>query len=127
MLVTLGYTNFDIGIEFINNKTIAHYNATYRQKDGPTDILSFPFYPDLKAGDSITAKNPDEANLGDLMISLEYIHTSNRWKDFDPDEVLTILLVHGICHLLGYDHQTEPEYKLMQAKEEQLLASLHGI
>jgi metalloprotein, YbeY/UPF0054 family len=121
ILDTLGYGDFDIGIWFTNNKTIALYNKEYRHKEGPTDILSFPYYTELKAGQKITPKSTDEANLGDIIISLEYTSTSEQWQDTPEKERIPILLVHGICHLLGYDHETEEDYLVMHKKELELL------
>ena len=117
----LGYGNFDIGIWLTTKKTIASYNKEYRHKNGPTDILSFPYYTELKAGQKVVPDNPDEANLGDLIISLEYVMASERWQDTPEKDRLPILLVHGICHLLGYDHETDADYAVMHKKEQELL------
>jgi rRNA maturation RNase YbeY len=121
LMDSLGYSNFDIGIWFTNNKTITLYNKEYRHKEGPTDILSFPYHTELKAGQKIVAESPEEENLGDIIISLEYVYTSERWQDTPEKERLPILLVHGICHLLGYDHETDEEYEIMHKKELELL------
>jgi rRNA maturation RNase YbeY len=121
LLDSLGYSNFDIGIWFTNNKTIALYNKEYRHKEGPTDILSFPYHTELKAGQKIEAQSSEDENLGDIIISLEYVYTSDRWQDTPETERVPILLIHGICHLLGYDHETDAEYKIMHRKELELL------
>jgi rRNA maturation RNase YbeY len=124
LLEMLGYANFDIGLLITTNKSIQTYNREFRHKDKPTDILSFPFYPKLKAGDAIKATDPDECNLGDMLISAEYV-----WEQVgqDPqafDARMQVLLVHGICHLLGYDHIQEADYKKMHTKELALLRRL---
>ena len=124
ILDKLGYEDFDIGIWLTTNKTIARYNKEYRHKQGPTDILSFPYYTELKAGEKIAPKSNDEANLGDLIISMEFVQTNVRWADTSEAERLPILLVHGICHLLGYDHETDTDYDVMQKKEQELLKIL---
>jgi rRNA maturation RNase YbeY len=121
LLDSLGYGTFDIGIWFTNNKTIALYNKEYRRKEGPTDILSFPYHTKLNAGQKIVPHGVDEANLGDIIISLEYVYTSERWQDTPESERLPILLVHGICHLLGYDHENDKDYQVMHKKELELL------
>ena len=126
LLDTLGYSNFDIGIWFTNNKTIALYNKEYRHKEGPTDILSFPYHTELKAGQKVKVQSPEDANLGDMIISLEYVYTSERWQDTPEEQRLPILLVHGICHLLGYDHETDAEYTIMHKKELELLKVIQG-
>lgn len=121
ILNLVGYDTFDIGIWLTNNKTIALYNKEYRHKEGPTDILSFPYYTELKAGQAIVPQSTEEANLGDIIISLEYVYTSDRWNLTPQEERLPILLVHGICHLLGYDHESEQDYLVMHKKEQELL------
>src|SRR5262249_44159298 len=73
ILDAMGYVDFDLGILLTDNKTIQQFNRDYRDKDVPTDILSFPFYPELKAGEKIVAQTEDDKNIGDLIISLEYI------------------------------------------------------
>jgi len=122
MLAALNYADFDLGIWFTTNKTIQHYNKTYRNKDKPTDILSFPFHPTLKPGQRIKITSPEDKNLGDLIISLEFVKKDApiRWnRSFD--EHLKILLAHGIAHLLGYDHETDEEFAIMQKVEKKLL------
>jgi len=114
ILDAAGCSDFDIGVWLTTNKTIRAYNKKYRKKDKPTDILSFPYHTNLKPGQKIVVKEQDDKNLGDIIISLEY-----ATKDDLP-----VLLVHGVAHLLGYDHQTEKEYKVMQKKEQQFLAVL---
>lgn len=124
ILHILGYENFDITILLTTNTTIRRYNKQFRKKDKATDILSFPYYPELKPGQQIKAPSNEEKNLGDLIISLEYVQQeAPKWKQ-TPEQRIRILLVHGICHLLGYDHIKDNDYKVMRRKENQLLAKL---
>lgn len=124
ILHSLGYDDFDIGIWLTTNKTIHKYNRDYRHKDKPTDILSFSFYPGLKPGERISAKNSEDKNLGDLIISVEYVQKAAKEFQQTLEQRLQILLVHGICHLLGYDHERDEDYKVMQKKENFLLKKL---
>lgn len=73
ILDILGYNDFDLGIWLTTNTTIKKYNHNYRNKDKPTDILSFPYHSDLKAGDKISATTDEDRNLGDIIISPEYV------------------------------------------------------
>ncbi len=125
MLAALDYEDFDLGILFTTNKTIHWYNKMYRDKDKPTDILSFPFHPKLKPGKRIVAKTDDDKNLGDLIISPEYVmkDAAITWnRTFD--EHLTALLAHGIAHLLGYDHETDAEFAVMRRVENKLIKAV---
>ena len=95
-------------------------NRQFRDKDKPTDILSFPFYPHLQAGERIEAEDQDETNLGDIIISPEYVKSDLEQWDENFEQRMQTLLVHGICHLLGYDHLQDAEYAVMLAKEQEL-------
>ncbi|MCF7799901.1 rRNA maturation RNase YbeY [Candidatus Babeliales bacterium] len=121
MLKSLGYENFDIGILFTTNKTIKNFNKIYRQKNKPTDILSFPYHTDLKPGQKIKIMSPDDQNLGDIIISLEFAQKDANSLKHSLLEHLKILLAHGIVHLIGYNHETDEQYKEMQKIEKNLL------
>lgn len=125
ILAALGYPDFDLCILLVNETTIHTYNRDYRQKDKPTDIISFPFHPELSAGDIIMPTCDDDKNLGDIIMCPLYIlNDLARWeKTFE--ERLQILLVHGICHLLGYDHIIDSDYEIMKAQEDYLLNILN--
>ncbi|MBY0352738.1 rRNA maturation RNase YbeY [Candidatus Babeliales bacterium] len=124
MLMVLGYEKFDLGIYLTTNATVRKYNREFRKKDKPTDILSFPFHPDLVAGQRIVVMSPEDENLGDIIISLEYVkkEAPNWGRSFE--EHLTALLAHGIAHLLNYDHITDEEYRVMSKVERKLLKTV---
>lgn len=124
ILEILKYSDFDIGIWITNNTTIREYNKKYRHKDKATDILSFPFYPELVAGKHIKAKNPEDKNLGDLIISAEYVVEEAKKYNVPFEQRLQLLFVHGICHLLGYDHIEDADFQKMRAKESFILKKL---
>lgn len=120
----LKYNDFDLGILLTTNKTIKRYNKEFRHKDKATDILSFAYHTELKAGQRIKAKSEEDKNLGDLIISLEYVKKdAQKWKQ-TYEHRMEILLVHGICHLLGHDHEKDEEYAVMDALEQKLLKIL---
>lgn len=124
ILETLAYKDFDLAIVLVDNKTIHNYNLTYRGKDKPTDILSFAYHPELKAGERITPREDDDKNLGDLIISPEYVLAQLPELETTLDERMRVLLVHGICHLLAYDHELDADYEIMKAEEDRLLSML---
>lgn len=126
ILRILHYDEYDLGILITTNKTIHTYNREYRKKDKPTDILSFSYHPTLKAGERILPKSDEDKNLGDLIISAEYVQKVASELHQTMDERMRILLVHGICHLLGYDHELDEDYKIMHKKEVALLKKLNA-
>lgn len=123
----LGYADFDLAILLTDAQTMHEYNKTYRGYDKPTDILSFPFHANLKAGDRITPKTDDEKNLGDLIIAPEVVQEELPQWNQSFDERMRHVLIHGICHLLGYDHIKERDYKIMHAQENEILTYLQKI
>ncbi len=123
MLASLSYVDYDLGIWLTTNASIRKYNKQYRGKDKATDILSFSYH-DLKPGQKIDVETPEDKNLGDLIISLEYVQKdAPNWNQSFPER-LSVLLAHGIAHLLGYDHETEAEYAKMLPVEKRLLKSI---
>lgn len=125
VLELLDYADYDLGIWITRNKTIHHYNKTYRHKDKPTDVLSFPYHPELKAGSRIKPQTEEDKNLGDLIFSAEYIVKEAEKHKVTFSERLQLLLVHGVCHLLGYDHIVDADFRRMRAKEVYLLKMLN--
>jgi probable rRNA maturation factor len=125
-LTALGYEDFDIGIWITTDATIQKYNREYRHKDKPTDILSFPYHDTLKAGQRIKVKEPEDAQLGDLIISAAYVTKDAQRLGISFERRMRRLLVHGICHLLGYDHIEDTDYKVMLAQERKLLEGAFG-
>ena len=124
ILEFLKYENFDIGVWFTTNRTIQNYNKIYRNKNKPTDILSFSYHSYSKPGQRIKPSTPDDANLGDLIISPAYIHKSALGLQQNFADRLDVLLVHGILHLIGYDHEKDEDYKIMHRKELEILRNL---
>ncbi len=124
ILRALGYADFDVNIFLTTNKTIRFYNKQYRNKDKATDILSFPYHYHAKPGEQIVAQTPEDYCLGDIIISLEYVRTNIKKLETTFDERMQRLLAHGICHLIGYDHETDEDYEVMLTKENELLAHL---
>ena len=127
VLDALNYADFDIGILVTTNKTIRIYNARYRNKDKATDILSFSYHTDLKPGKRIRVTSEEDKNLGDLILSFEYIHTSAQELNVSFMDRLKLLLVHGILHLLGYDHETDQQFRTMQKKESSIVKTLAAL
>lgn len=120
----LDYADYDLGILLTTNEVMRSYNNEYRSKDKPTDILSFPYHPDLNAGERIMPQTEDDKNLGDIIIAPQFVQDDlERWGQ-TFEQRMRVLLIHGICHLLGYDHIKDEDYAVMQTKETELLQLL---
>ncbi|KAF6122674.1 ybeY metalloendoribonuclease [Phyllostomus discolor] len=119
----LGVQKFDLGIICVDNKSIQHINRIYREKNFPTDVLSFPFHENLKAGEIPQPDFPDDYNLGDIFLGVEYIFQQCKENE-DYYDILTVTATHGLCHLLGFTHSTEATWQEMYQKEKQVLEEL---
>ncbi|KAJ1962500.1 hypothetical protein GGI12_002612 [Dipsacomyces acuminosporus] len=117
-----GYSGWDIGVHFVDNHRIAELNRTYRDKDKPTDILSFPFHEvQVPEADLPNTGLEDDMNLGDMYLSIPYIWQDCRANSESPVERLPILFTHGLCHLMGYDHELDDDYLQMSRREKDIL------
>jgi probable rRNA maturation factor len=102
----------EICISFVDDETIRELNNTYRNINRATDVLSFP------------QDGPDFSILGDIVISVDTAKRhAVRYENTYEFEIKK-LIVHGILHLLGFDHKKKKETIVMREKEKQLLAQV---
>ncbi len=114
----------EISIRLTSDEEVRELNAQYRQKDKPTNVLSFPMVqPDLIA---TVSQNSDDGELllGDIVMAHGVCTREAMEKGVSTQEHATHLLVHGTLHLLGYDHMGDEEAEGMEEIERQALASL---
>ena len=111
----------EASIRLTDDAEIQALNKKYRKKNQPTNVLSFPA---LDAED--LARLPDGAPLilGDIVIALETTLKEAEVETKVPEEHLSHLVVHGMLHLLGYNHETESEAKIMEGLEVHVLKGL---
>lgn len=123
ILATVGYPNYDLNIWFTTNATIRKYNKQFRSKDKVTDVISFP-YCETKTPGVLPKECAQDLVLGDIMICPAYINEDLVNWNQTLDERIVLLIVHSICHLLGYDHETDADYKIMSREEKRLMEVL---
>jgi probable rRNA maturation factor len=91
-------------------------NRDYRGKDAPTNVLSFPFEnPPAEAG---------PRHLGDVVLALETVRAEADAQGIPPEHHLQHLVVHGLLHLLGFDHEADADAEIMERLEVEILATL---
>jgi probable rRNA maturation factor len=96
----LNLTKDSVAIAFVTDSEIARLNKTYRRKNKPTDVLSFPAQP--------SAKRPDRNKfLGDIAIAPAVARRYARKNGRSLQTEICVLILHGLLHLLGYDHETD--------------------
>lgn len=136
---------YEVSISFVGNEEIKSLNVLYRNIDSETDVLSFPMLDfdesleeecieDEDAGEECLENGDDDGEftemeafedselaLGDIVISMEKAKEQAQEYGHSFDRELAFLLVHGMLHLLGWDHETEDEEKDMFDRQEKIL------
>ena len=110
----------EVGITLVDNEEIRQINAEYRQIDSPTDVLSFA----LDEGEEFPVLPEEEHLLGDIIISLERAQEQAIEYGHSLSREVAYLLIHGLLHLLGYDHMQEADKVVMREQEELVLTKL---
>lgn len=133
-LMTEGVTRpCAVSIRLCDDAAIHEINREYRAVDRATDVLSFPTvnYPaGLTAGQAdkyLRRELDDELNacmLGDLILSVPHVLAQAEEYGHSPERECAYLLVHGLCHLMGYDHIEEEDQRRMRAMEEKILSAI---
>jgi probable rRNA maturation factor len=109
----------ELCIKAVDEPTIAQLNAQWMEKQGPTDVLAFPM-DELRPG--LVSEEPDEGVLGDLVLCPSIAERQGETAGHGTVAELELLTVHGILHLLGYDHAEPEEHKEMFGLQDRLLA-----
>lgn len=119
ILSALGFPEAELSIVILDNEGIREINRDYLQRDRPTNVISFA----MQEGEA-SGLNPQV--LGDVVISAERADTDAAEAGVPFEHELWFLLLHGILHLLGYDHErgTEEQAREMEAKEREIFAIL---
>ena len=127
----------EVNVTLTDNESIHKINNEFRQVDSATDVLSFPMidYETPSDFDSLEEEfdtntedyfNPDtgELMLGDIVVSVEKVLEQAEKYGHTPTRELAFLVAHSMMHLFGYDHMTEDESRVMEAKQREVLDNL---
>ena len=106
--IDMSNNEYEISLLITDDETIRQYNKEYRNKDRATDVLSFPM--------------EDEIMLGDIVISFDTAKRQAEEAGINADRETAFLFIHGLLHLLGYDHETsyEDEEEMFALQEKRL-------
>jgi probable rRNA maturation factor len=110
----------ELSITFVNNERIQEINREYRDKDQPTDVISFAM-EDMGEGEMEIVGVEMPRMLGDIIISIPRTKEQAEEYGHSFERELGFLAVHGFLHLLGYDHMTEEEEKVMFGRQKEIL------
>ncbi len=125
-------SDVEMSLMFVDSQTIAELNERFLGADGPTDVLSFPLDEELPPG----GRQPDQggrgpgapadsgdppALLGDVVVCPSVASRQAAERGGAPEDELALLVVHGVLHLLDYDHAEPDEATVMRRREQELL------
>jgi probable rRNA maturation factor len=112
---------YEVGLVFTDSKTVRKLNRDYRGIDEPTDVLAFYMLPQKGVDSSFTLPPDGVTRLGEVIISYPQAVAQAKDQGHSLQRELALLVIHGILHLLGYDHEQSAEGKKMRAREKELL------
>ena len=119
ILSAVGESSAELGILFVGDQRMKSLNRRYRGKDRTTDVLAFAMRE---------APHASAGLLGDVVIAVPTAVRQAKEGQRSLDEELTVLLVHGVLHLCGYDHErSEKEARRMQRRERMILRSIESM
>jgi probable rRNA maturation factor len=112
---------YEVSLVFTDSETVQRLNRDYRGVDEPTDVLAFYMLPHKEA-DSPFALPPDGVtHLGEVIISYPEAVAQAKEQGHSTEKELALLIIHGILHLLGYDHEEPEQESEMRARERELM------
>lgn len=112
---------YEVSMVFTDSETVQQLNRDYRGMDEPTDVLAFYMLPQGEGNDSFALPPDEVTRLGEVIISYPQAMEQAREQGHSPERELALLIVHGILHLLGYDHEKPEEEDEMRKREKELL------
>jgi probable rRNA maturation factor len=128
MLAALALSGAELSVLLCDDATIHALNRQHRRKNKPTDVLAFA----LREGKlptsvgSLPAARGRAEPLGDVVISLDTARRQAEERGRTLWDEVTLLLAHGLLHLIGYDHRTRAEERVMNARADMLIAAARG-
>jgi probable rRNA maturation factor len=117
---------WEVSLLATGDRRIAGLNGSFRDKPQPTNVLSWPSEERgaAVAGETPLPPDPADPELGDIALAWETIEREARDMDKPMADHVTHLIVHGLLHLLGYDHERDADATLMEGLESEILGKM---
>jgi len=121
-------TSAELSLAIIGQERIRRLNLSHLGIDEPTDVLAFSMLPEQATGGLIPFVTPPDGinHLGDVVISYPQAVIQAEEHRHSPKKELAILIIHGVLHLLGYDHDINEREYIMKAREMEILYAIEG-
>lgn len=113
--------NTEVSVTFVDDKEIARLNEEYRGKVGPTDVLSFECDGLFDEMEDSEGAGAEVFELGDIVIAVDVVERQAGGFGNTFEEEVSLMLVHGLLHLCGYDHIADDEAEVMEKREAEIL------
>ncbi len=113
-----------LSVQFIDTDAIAELNSRYMFERGPTDVLSFPIEDAAPGKPPLRDPDGPPLELGDIFICEEIVASHAQEYDVSFNAELHLMVVHGVLHILGWNHQTDAEAEAMEEREAEHLATI---
>ncbi len=123
LLTAIGRPEATLSLTFVGDAAMRRLNREHRGKDRTTDVLSFPLFEPFTVPRRARADEP-ELLLGDIIISVDVAKRQAAEYDATLDDEIERLLIHGVLHLLGHDHEEPAERARMVRQEKRLAAAI---
>ena len=112
---------YEVSLVFTDSATVQRLNRDYRDIDEPTDVLAFCMLPEQEADSSFALPPDGVTRLGEVIVSYPQAAEQAREQGHSPERELALLIIHGILHLLGWDHEQPEQEGKMREQETKLL------
>ena len=117
----------ELGLVLATQERVQELNRSYRGKDEPTDVLAFSATEEIDANLPSFVQPPDGVlHLGEVIISYPQAVTQAKEHQHSVKKEMAILIIHGVLHLLGYEHDKPELERQMRARETEILTSIAG-
>jgi len=113
-----------VSLILIDEAEMALLNEVHMGKQGPTDVLSFPIEASAPGSPPVRSPGGPPIELGDIFIAPSVVRGNAERHGVTFEDELSLMVVHGLLHLLGWDHEVEEEAVRMEARETDLLARI---
>lgn len=114
----------EMSLFFVTDKSITEYNERFMSRTGPTDVLAFPLEHLTPGHVPDRRQNGPPVSLGDVIIAPNYVRNNASEHGTEFNNEVALMVVHGILHLLGYDHGDDTEAETMESRERVLLSKI---
>lgn len=114
----------EVTILLVDDEAMAGYNERFMSRQGPTDVLAFPLEEMLAGVAPVLAPTDPPLHLGDIVIAPSHVREQASARGVAFDDEIALMVVHGMLHLMGWDHPTDEAAERMEQRESEILATV---